>query len=72
MVSAADLFEKILVYLVQKPSYGYYIEDVRKNRGMNFKTKESKAKVLPVRVFSWGVCTFQKTTELTACVSCSF
>lgn len=55
MVSA-DLFEKILVYLVQKPSYDYYIEEVRKNRGMNFKTKESKAKPTSVAclcIFLW-------------------
>lgn len=67
MVSAADLFEKILIYLLWKKSYGYLPNrGDGKKREMNLKTKESQTKPTSAAyscVFLW-VLIFQKATEL--------
>lgn len=54
MVSAADLFEKILVYLYE--NHLMATKEKRKNKEMNFKTKESKTKPTSVAcmcVYLW-------------------
>lgn len=70
MVSLADLFENILVYLLWKTSHGYLEEEMGKKRERNFKTKESKTKPISVACSCVFLQWFNATKEYwIACVS---